>query len=103
MSHEQSGTYAATQLQGSRLAEAGLLSLGKPEPPLALAADCGRITGAARWIRHFHTRASDLSGHHEVQLGFIPIRRYFQAQWLKENLELLSRGKWFNKQIAGGS
>ena len=49
------------------------------------------------------TPASDLSGYHQIQLGFISVRDHFEPQWLKESLELLSGGKWLNKQIAGGS
>jgi len=37
-----------------------------------------------------HTPASDLSGHQEIQLGFISVRDHFEPQWLKENLELRS-------------
>lgn len=50
-----------------------------------------------------HTLASDLSGYHQIQLGFISVRDHFEPQWLKESLELLSGGKWLKKQIAAGS
>ncbi len=50
-----------------------------------------------------NTLASDLSGYHQIQLGFISVRDHFEPQWFKESLELLSGGKWLKKQIAGGS
>ncbi len=59
------------------------------------------VAGAAAPVPH--TPASDLSGYHQIQLGFISVRDHFEPQWLKESLELLSGGKLLNKQIAGGS
>jgi hypothetical protein len=53
--------------------------------------------------RQFPHASSDLSGYQQIQLGFISVRDHFEPQWLKESLELLSGGKWLNKQIAGGS
>jgi hypothetical protein len=68
--HEQS-----TQLQGSRLAEAGLLSSG----------EAGTSGGACRRLRADHgggpldsslphTPELDPAGYHEIQLGFISVR-----------------------------
>ena len=62
----------------------------------------GNHTMRARAMRSGVNYPSALTGHHQVELGFIPIRDYLHAERLKEGCKLFSRGKRFNKQVAGG-
>src|ERR1019366_547124 len=61
-----------------------------------------RDTARCARIRCEAAYPSALSRHHQIQLGFIPIRDHFQAQWPEDDPKPLFGGKRLNKQVAGG-
>jgi hypothetical protein len=45
-------------------------------------------------------RRSPLSRHHEIELGFIPLRNHIKPNWTEENLKFCPRWQGFDEPVS---